>query len=95
MESDLISRSALLSRFDYFRTHALKESEYAYNTAYYEVQTAKALDVAPVVHAKWTEVGGTYTCSSCGGQYEKYDHMGYWNDEYKYCPHCGARMDDE
>lgn len=59
------------------------------------IDSVPTVDAVPVVYAEWTEVGGTYTCSNCGGQYEKYDHMGYWNGEYKYCPYCGARMDGE
>ena len=51
-----------------------------------------ALDVAPVVHAKWIKhyikIGNfdwKYKCSLCGK----------FNKQYSppYCPHCGARMD--
>ena len=48
-----------------------------------------AADVEEVQHGKWVELPpfkGIYTCSLCGrwGEY-------HWN----YCPHCGAKMDEE
>ena len=56
-------------------------------------------DVAPVVHAHWTNTidrwhdGETY-CSACGGEagaeYGRYTYL-----ETEYCPHCGARMDEQ
>lgn len=54
-----------------------------------------AADVAPVVHAKWTEVTFSdrfnaryweYLCSHCNN---------YANKKYKYCPNCNAKMDLE
>jgi len=54
-----------------------------------------AADVAPVKHGEWIEHqhidrNGTYytshyKCSECG--FEDFD------EEYPYCPNCGARMD--
>ena len=45
-------------------------------------------DVKPVVHAHMIEyVPRLYECSACG-----------WNmveDFYRYCPNCGAKMDEE
>ena len=50
-------------------------------------------DVAPIIHAHWIDRNGNvvypdsvrYECSNCKGH-------GYETD---YCPHCGARMDEE
>ena len=44
-------------------------------------------DVAPVVHAYWMDNGANYKCSNCGNTEPYYDML--------YCPHCGARMDEE
>lgn len=50
---------------------------------------------APVVHAHWIihsqMIGGSpiplwYACSSCGGE---------GDGECKFCPECGAKMDEE
>lgn len=67
---------------------------------YYE--NTERVDVAPVVHARWIEDGDDYICSNCneivfpcvsGWQMDKTLKEGktYWN----YCPHCGAKMDEE
>lgn len=61
-----------------------------------------AADVAPVVHGHWffTEYE-FFTCSACGNSYyngaqstaqaNSYLNRGH---VYKYCPNCGARMDE-
>lgn len=68
------------------------------------VDNAPALDVAPVVHARWIrdDLGNT-RCSNCHTRlpfrhcYD--DEDGYeWDDEIDetpWCMHCGARMDGE
>lgn len=51
-------------------------------------------DVAPVIHARWIDNGrGGYDwafyCSHCGWI------DGYpFEDRHKYCPNCGAKMDE-
>ena len=60
------------------------------------VAAAPAVDVAPVVHARWEPCfdkncrcrWGFGKCSNCGQEY--YAHA---IDHYKYCPICGAKMD--
>ena len=59
-----------------------------------------AADVAPVRHGHWiAEVNWTlgdyyYTCSICREDF--YMIVGTPIDNnYKYCPHCGARMDEK
>ena len=53
-----------------------------------------AADVAPVVRGRWSDAGFGelpkhapygWACSACGGI--------SFNNEYIYCPHCGAKMD--
>lgn len=58
-----------------------------------KVLDTPAADVAPVVHGRWDakimKDIGTYTvywCSKC-------NCCSYF--KHKYCPHCGARMDDK
>ena len=60
------------------------------------VAAAPAVDVVPVVHARWEPCfdkncrcrWGFGKCSNCGQEY--YAHA---IDHYKYCPICGAKMD--
>ena len=51
-------------------------------------------DVAPVVHARWivNRDYGDCTCSMCKTVYE--DNGETIPDYWKYCPHCGAKMDE-
>lgn len=59
-------------------------------------------DVEPVRHAHWyfdpdksigcgITVGGMF-CSNCGGDCPTGSHP---YRDFKYCPHCGAKMDEE
>lgn len=45
---------------------------------------------AAIVHAHWIEHTNVYECSKCGIVRAK-GTMGIYN----YCPHCGAKMDEE
>lgn len=59
-----------------------------------EVNPVRPADVAPVVHGRWSDAGFGelpkhapygWACSACGGI--------SFNNEYIYCPNCGAKMD--
>ena len=62
-----------------------------------------AADVAPVVHGRWVDFYGdhkTAECSECQqlfavtfGFPAKPEYFAAFQDFYRYCPHCGARMD--
>lgn len=63
---------------------------------------APAADVAPVVHGAWVDAHGdrrVAECSNCKHQYEVTDGpsngalFAGFTHFYRYCPHCGARMD--
>ena len=71
--------------------------EWAY--ALTAVDSQPTIDAVPVVHARWIDgeedfCMGWISCSACDYLQTKYDHEGNLND-FKYCPHCGARMDAE
>lgn len=60
------------------------------------IDESPTIDAEPVRHGKW-EVHEAFgymdmTCSVCGWLYEY--NFGL-EREYKFCPHCGARMDEE
>ena len=59
-----------------------------------EINSIPAADVAPLVHGRWSDAGFGelpkhapygWACSVCGGI--------SFNNEYIYCPNCGAKMD--
>ena len=60
------------------------------------IDDAPTVDAVPVVHGRWSDAGFGelpkhapygWACSVCGGI--------SFNNEYIYCPHCGAKMDGE
>ena len=61
-----------------------------WNTAIQIINEAPAADVAPVVHGRWlcvdTDIEQFFLCNRC-------KKKEYW--ESKYCPNCGAKMDEE
>ncbi len=50
-------------------------------------------DVAPVVHGRWIPYRcDMYECSVCGHIHTSFDKE---ECDADYCPHCGAKMDEE
>lgn len=57
-----------------------------------EVIDVPPADVAPVVHGRWTITKGMLenaVCSNCGIHFQSY------YEAYRYCPNCGAKMDEK
>ncbi|MBQ1777940.1 MAG: hypothetical protein IIZ93_07260 [Acidaminococcaceae bacterium] len=55
---------------------------------------APTVDAVPVVHGRWKEAPGVdffWVCSACGYPSEAFAA----NVLYKYCPRCGARMEEQ
>lgn len=85
-----IERSAAIEAAKHAWAKGLEPSQY--------IEALPAADVAPVVHARWIYVEETlatssgYCCSAC--------RRPRWlspdvPEVFKYCPKCGAKMDDE
>ena len=58
----------------------------------------QAEDVAPVRHGRWIESTTDLICSACETVFN--DELSYMCRDYtygnpKYCPYCGAKMDEE
>lgn len=81
---------------------ALKESlvgnRYGVKAIDYAIDNAPTLDVRPVVHGHWIRKCDTH-CSACGVgfsempySYDVEDGTGYVE---KFCPNCGAIMDEK
>lgn len=62
-------------------------------------------DVAPVIHAHWVRwkepkvTNPVYRCSNCDFDITVDKHpnvsIGFWISDFRYCLHCGAKMDEE
>ena len=97
MNNDVISRSEAIKALD---QHSY-ETGYDYDTTVEILKELLALDVTPVVHAKWVkahgmmppEYFGRHVCSSCD-QFALNDKVGR-EKLSDWCPHCGAKMDGE
>lgn len=58
------------------------------------INAAPAADVAPVVHGRWERRRNVWYCTNCGKGY-KITYGAVAANMHNYCPHCGAKMDDE
>ena len=61
------------------------------------IRQASPEDVTPVIHAKWIKRDDGwgdiyYDCSACNESWTTIEGTPFDND-MKYCPHCGARCD--
>ena len=56
-----------------------------------------AVDAVPVRHGKWIHRGcGIFACSKCGKDVGLNVYTGEKASErFRFCPNCGARMDEE
>lgn len=52
----------------------------------------RLIDKMPVIHGKYLNAGGDWTfamCNECG------EHFAQFGKFYRFCPNCGAKMDEE
>lgn len=52
----------------------------------------KLENVEPVVHAQWIE-NDEFPCYNCSNCHDAISYSDF--NDYEYCPHCGAKMDEE
>lgn len=91
---DAISRNAVLKEIDWAIDLAMDdEMHHAMCTLGERFKELPALDVAPVVHARWRD----HNCTNCFAMCVTARSPQGWliNIETPYCPHCGARMGGE
>ena len=65
------------------------------------IKKAPTVEAVPVKHGHWISKQDEYDenyviCSVCGDEYTEDDlHLNSWVKQYfKYCPTCGAKMDE-
>lgn len=93
--AEYIEREALIERFKELGLgeHSFMEKIFA-DGVYCILENFPSVNVAPVIKGKWAHIGGDeWCCTNCGfvitteGSWEK--------PTEKYCPNCGAKMDEE
>lgn len=95
MPDDYIKRSDALEHFgNYLLGYSIQKDDVIRG-----VKELPAADVEPVKHGRWIEQdswGDTYyTCSICGGDFVTLDGESPEENEFYFCPMCGAKMDAE
>ena len=92
------------SKVDYFVMK--REARFGDFTNYEVVKRIPSADVAPVKHGRWVDVdrmqmhdlhgvltwGNSFKCTEC--QFKTFAVEGHIT-QYKYCPNCGAKMDEK
>ena len=90
--NDLISRSALMERFEQVQGQCKTLAEHIFFDGVVAiVEAAPAVDAEPVRHGRMTNPTFNGVKPVCTGCHIAYDKDPYWN----YCPNCGAKMDAE
>ena len=84
--------------------NAINENKSSTELTWITVSKIPAADVVPVVRGKWLNIDGDYTFASCSICEEDYEvateveaEKGLWDaflSAYRYCPNCGAKMDE-
>ena len=84
--------------------NAINENKSSTELAWITVSKIPSADVVPVVRGKWLNIDGDYTFASCSICSEDYEvateeeaEKGLWGaflSAYRYCPNCGAKMDE-
>lgn len=94
---EYIEREALIKKIDeeFHKTDTCGEEQIGFLKCRRISREIPAADVAPVVHGRWDRVipsksaakwSSKVSCSVC-------HNAGY--NHFKYCPNCGAKMDEE
>lgn len=94
MNNDLISRAALLERFELAKSNvsSLVEAIF-FDGVMAMVDNAPAVDAEPVRHAAWERYPGPgyIRCTGCKMEFDE-NKMPFARN---FCPFCGAKMDME
>ena len=85
----LIDADALIDKY---------QSEFSIDVFRYEIledlNEAPTVEAVPVVHGHWINcMNYPLRCSNCGIIVDSVNGIPWANKSFKYCPHCGAKMD--
>lgn len=96
--AEYIERGALMQfpirRDHYDRKNGNKHFINGIESVLEYAENLPAADVAPVIHARWEKRGSSWYCTHCGIGY-RITCGNIPASRHKYCPNCGAKMDEE
>lgn len=90
--NDLIPRDAAIAAFDDERVDR-NYGDVSPESVIRVIESISPVDAVPVVHARWIRQKGSahvFKCSACGFVFAGAAGAAI----AKYCPNCGAKMDD-
>jgi DNA-directed RNA polymerase subunit RPC12/RpoP len=94
--ADLVDREALKSAIFGLTVCPGYEREYI-SAMFFAINNAPSVDAEPVRHSRWRKAGleRLYYCHDCGRYADmKYEGNLKVENLYRYCPHCGAKMQE-
>ena len=95
--TEYIKRENVLAKIDEFAkqniAHGFPVDVFDIEMMKKMVEKLPAADVAPVVHGRWVYHNFDTICSECrkSAIFDEWENQA----ETKFCPHCGAKMDEE
>ena len=89
--TEYIKRDAAIEMLHYY-------SDESCSSVVSDFESIPAADVAPVVHGRWERRGFFWYCTCCNVGYLTIWYPTIYENipesRYKYCPNCGAKMDE-
>lgn len=96
--NDLISRSELVDEIEGYLLMCGSGSVGAVHDVLDAIREARAVEAEPVRHGRWEQSTNFVRCSECLVYWcvrEKMSLIHIAKEDLKYCPNCGAKMDEE
>ena len=95
-EKRLIDANALVDELKWLQSQVSNANAIEIQEYIDRINRQPTVDAVEVVHGRWENQHGIYSCSVCGksNPYEVLgDNIWYW--PCNYCPNCGAKMDGD
>lgn len=98
--TEYITKADVIAKLDRFARDPYHDTHYIRAEAVSAIGRMEAADVQEVRHGQWMPVEDVYMdtcfkCSECGLEFYLADGGTPKENEYNYCPNCGAKNEEE